>query len=267
MPIPDPRPVRAFLEARHLEFAGRIGAWAAKTLGPRPEPADDAAARREARSLLTGLGDGGWLAPIRDRDWRACCLAREALAAASPLADAVFALQALGTVPILLAENDAMRDRWVEAAVRGRAMAAFAVTEPEAGSDIAALATVARRDGAGYRVSGKKTLISNAGIADFYTVFASTDAAARGKGITCFVVPADSPGLRFLRAQVLSAAHPLGELLFEDCAVPEAYRLGEEGRGLPLALRTLDRLRARYTRRSPMRGPGASSGSRWPSSS
>jgi acyl-CoA dehydrogenase len=123
-------------------------------------------------------------------------------------------------------------------------MAAFAMTEPEAGSDVAAMATTARRDGAEYVLRGAKTLISNAGIADFYTVFASTNPAAGAKGITCFVVPADAPGLRFVRPQILSAPHPLGEIGFEDCRVPAESRLGEEGRGFALGLRTLDRLRA-----------------------
>src|SRR5437867_7104252 len=103
------------------------------------------------------------------------------------------------------------------------------MTEPEAGSDAAAIATTARRDGGGYVLSGTKTLISNAGIADFYTVFASTDPAKRNKGISCFVVPADTPGLRFVKALVLSAPHPLGEIAFESCKVAAAARLGAEG--------------------------------------
>jgi acyl-CoA dehydrogenase len=106
------------------------------------------------------------------------------------------------------------------------------------------MATSARRDGSSYVLSGSKTFISNAGIADFYTVFASTDRAAGAKGISCFVVPADAPGLRFVRAQVLSAPHPLGEIAFEDCRVPAENRLGEEGKGFALGLKTLDRLRA-----------------------
>jgi acyl-CoA dehydrogenase len=244
MAIPDPRPVRAFLEDRHVAFAEAAGAFAARDVARLPAPADDASARREARELLGALGAGGWLEPIRAQDWRSCCLAREALAAASPLADAVFALQALGTLPLLLADNTALRERWVTGAVSGRAMAAFAMTEPGAGSDVAAIATTARRDGTGYVLNGGKTLISNAGIADFYTVFASTDPAAGGKGLSCFVVAADTPGLRFVGPQVLSAPHPLGEIAFEDCRVPAASRLGEEGRGLVLGLRTLDRLRA-----------------------
>ena len=244
MTIPDPRPVRAFLEDRHTAFAKEIGAFASRELAPRPAPVDDAAARRDARALLSSLGSGGWLEPIRRQDWRSCSLVREALAAASPLADAVFALQGLGTVPLLLSDNAPMRERWVAEAVAGRAMAAFAMTEREAGSDIAAIATAARRDGQSYVLNGAKTFISNAGIANFYVTFASTDPAAGGKGISCFVVPADSPGLRYVGPQVMSAPHPLGEIAFEDCRVPAANRLGEEGRGFALGLKTLDRLRA-----------------------
>jgi acyl-CoA dehydrogenase len=242
--IPDPVPVRAFLDERHLTLAQRVGAFAARDIAPIPNPANDDAARRLARTLLQQLGEGGWFETIGTQDWRGCCLVREALAAAAPLADAVFALQALGTVPLLLSSNAAQRERWVPAALAGRAMAAFAMTEPEAGSDAGAIATTARRDGSGYVLRGTKTFISNAGIADFYTVFASTDRAAGAKGISCFVVPANTPGLKFVRPQVLSAPHPLGEIAFEDCAVPAECRLEEEGRGFALGLKTLDRLRA-----------------------
>ena len=244
MTIPDSNPIRAFLEERHVSLGEKVGAFAAREITPRLEPPDDAAARKEARTLLVQVGAAGWLDPIKSQDWRSCCLVREALAAASPLADAVFALQGLGTLPILLSENAAMRERWVDAAIAGRAMAAFAMTEPEAGSDVAAMRTTAKRDGDFYRLNGTKTLISNAGIADFYTVFASTDPVARGKGISCFVVPAETPGLKFLRPLILSSPHPLGEIAFEDCRVPAANRLGEEGRGYALGLRTLDRMRS-----------------------
>ena len=246
---PDIGPIRAFLDDRHVTFAEAAGGFA-QEIARRPAPADDTACRREARALLTDLGGGGWLTPIQDQDWRGCCLAREALAAASPLADAVFALQALGTLPLLLADESPMRERWAADAIGGRAMAAFAMTEPGAGSDVAAIATTARREGApgeagsDYVLNGFKTFISNAGIADFYVVFASTDPTAGGKGISCFVVPAHAPGLRFVGAQVLSAPHPLGEIAFEDCRVPASDRLGEEGRGFALGLKTLDRLRA-----------------------
>jgi acyl-CoA dehydrogenase len=242
--IPDTETTRPLLEDSHLDFARAVGTFASRVLALRPAPADDDAARREARTLLGLLGAGGWLQPIGREDWRSCCLAREALAAASPLADAVFALQALGTLPILASGNGGMRERWADAALAGRAMGAFAMTEKNAGSDVGALETTARRDGGEYVLDGAKRFISNAGIADFYTVFASTDRAAGSRGISCFVVPADAPGLRFVAPQVLSAPHPLGEIAFERCRVPAANRLGEEGRGFALGLRTLDRLRS-----------------------
>ncbi len=244
MKIPDAGPVRAFLEEPHVKLAEEVGAFAAREITPRAEPQNDGAARSEARSLLSQLGSGGFLEPIRRQDWRSCCLVREALGAASPLADAVFALQGLGTLPMLLGGNAPMRGRWVDGAMAGRAMAAFAMTEPGAGSDVASIATTARRDDSFYVLNGAKTLISNAGIADFYIVFASTDPQAGAKGISCFVVPADSPGLRFVGPQILSATHPLGEIAFEDCRVPEANRLAEEGRGFALGMKTLDRMRA-----------------------
>jgi acyl-CoA dehydrogenase len=244
MTTPDTRPIAPFLDASHIAFAGAVGAWSERELRARPEPTNDDAARREARAVLVSMGQAGWLEPIRAGNWRACCIAREALAAASPLADAVFALQALGTVPILLAGDDALKSRFAEPAVAGRAMSGFAMTETNAGSDVASLATRARRDGDHYVLDGAKVFISNAGIADFYVVFASTDPAAGGKGITAFVVSADTPGLRFVRPMVLSSPHPLGEIAFESCRVPAPQRLGAEGKGLALGLKTLDRLRS-----------------------
>jgi acyl-CoA dehydrogenase len=243
----DTGPVRAFLDDRHVTLAERVSEFAARSLAPLAEPKDDAAARRQARELLGQLGAAGWFQPIRDQDWRACCIVREALAAASPLADAVFALQALGVVPMLLSENDAMRKRWLEPAIQGRAMASFAMTEPDAGSDVASLGATAEPDGDGYVLSGTKTFISNAGIADFYTVFATTDRAKKDKGIGCFVVPADTPGVRLVRTLVLSAPHPLGEIAFQKARIPSECRLdaGEGvGGGFKLGLATLDRVRA-----------------------
>jgi acyl-CoA dehydrogenase len=241
--MPDLRLIRTFLGPRHAAFAERFAGFAAGEIAVRPAPADDAAARREARALVPLFGAGDWLRPILELDLRACCLVRESLGEVSPLADAVFALQALGTTPLLLAGSPAQRERWLGPIARGEVMTAFAMTEPEAGSDVAAIATSARRDGAGWVVEGAKTLISNAGIADLYTVFASTDRGRGAKGISCFLVPADTPGLRFERAQVLSAPHPLGEIAFEGCRLPAEALLGEEGRGYGLGLATLDRLR------------------------
>ena len=242
----DTAPVRAFLDDKHVTLAERVSEFATRVLAPLAEARDDAAARQQALDLLGKLGAAGWLQPIRDQDWRACCIVREALAAASPLADAVFALQALGVVPMLLSANDAMRQRWLDPAIQGRAMASFAMTEPDAGSDVASLGATAEPDGDGYVLSGTKTFISNAGIADFYTVFATTDRAKKDKGIGCFVVPADTAGVRMVRPLVLSAPHPLGEIAFQKARVPSECRLDAagEGAGFKLGLATLDRVRA-----------------------
>jgi len=241
--MPDTRLIRAFLEPQHGSLAARVGDFAMGEIATRPEPVDDDAARTEARDLLGLLGAGGWLQPIFDLDLRGCCLTREALGEASPLADAVFALQGLGTTPILLGGTPAQKERWLGPIARGAVMTAFAMTEPEAGSDVTGIATTGRREGSGYALNGVKTLISNAGIADLYAVFASTDRSKGAKGISCFLVPADAPGLRFVEPQVLSAPHPLGEIAFEDCRVPADAMLGGEGRGYALGLATLDRLR------------------------
>jgi acyl-CoA dehydrogenase len=241
--MPDTKLIRTFLEPEHVSLAERAAALARDEIAPRPEPADDAAGRLEARSLLELLAAGGWLQPIFDLDLRGCCLMREALGHASPLADAVFALQGLGTTPILLGGSQAQKDRWLGPIARGKAMTAFAMTELEAGSDVAGITTTARPDGSGYVLDGAKTLISNAGIADLYVVFASTERAKGSKGISCFLVPADAAGLRFSGAQVLSAPHPLGEIAFENCRVSADALLGAEGRGYGLGLAALDRLR------------------------
>jgi len=239
----DTRLIRTFLEPRHTSLAERAGSFAMREIAALPQPADDDAARSEARTLLGLLGAGGWLQPILDLDLRGCCLMREALGEASPLADAVFALQGLGTTPILLSGSPAQKERWLGPIAQGAVMTAFAMTEPEAGSDVAAVATMARRDGSGYVLDGSKTLISNAGIADLYIVFASTDRAKGAKGISCFLVPGDAAGLRFMGPQVLSAPHPLGEIAFENCRVPADALLGAEGRGYGVGLAALDRLR------------------------
>ncbi|HEY8021537.1 MAG TPA: acyl-CoA dehydrogenase family protein, partial [Thermoanaerobaculia bacterium] len=252
---PDLAPIRAFLDDRHHAIAEEAGRFAAERIAPLPEPPDDAAARVQAREILGLLGASGllrhaipavpasWGGHRDEPDLRACCLVREALAAASPIADVVFAIQALGSMPITLAGSDALRERWLPEIAAGRAMAAFAMTEPEAGSDVSSLATTARRDGNAYVLDGRKSFISNAGIADLHAVFAATDPAAGNRGITCFLIPAGAPGLRFGGAQVLSAPHPLGELVFEGCRVPEENRLGGEGEGFKVGMRTLDRLR------------------------
>ena len=241
--VPDLRPIRAFLEEAHQRLVTEI-TKVAREIGQLPEPRDDAAARVDARAFLGRLGAAGVFEAIRRQDWRGCCLAREVLAFHSPLADAVFALQGLGTLPILRVGSAEQKAKWADAAIAGKAMAAFAMTEAQAGSDIASMGTTAHRKGDEYVLNGKKTFISNAGIADFYTVFASTDPAAKGKGLSCFIVPAGSPGFHYLAPQILSAPHPLGEIEFRNCHVPAANRIGEEGRGMSIGLQTLDRLRS-----------------------
>lgn len=241
--MPDTHAIRAFLDESHLEVARGVAETCARAIAPIPAPDDDDSARALARELLELMGREGIYAPIATQDLRACALTREALAAASPLADAVWALQALGTTPLLLAGTADVRERWAPAALAGEAMGAFAMTEPDAGSDVAAIATTARRDGDAYVLDGTKTFISNAGIADFYIVFASTDPDAGHRGLSCFVVPAATPGLRYVRPLVLSEPHPLGEIAFERCRIPAAWRLGKEGDGFKLGMATLDRLR------------------------
>jgi acyl-CoA dehydrogenase len=240
--MPDGPLIRTFLESHHTVMAERAAGFVSEEIVGRPECTDDLSARTEARGLVGLLARGGWLQPIFALDLRGCCLLREMLAEASPLADAVFALQALGTTPILLGGSDSQRDRWLKPIADGKVMTAFAMTEPGAGSDVAGIATAARRDGQEYVLDGAKTLISNAGIADLYIVFASTDRARGAKGISAFLVPADVKGLRF-SPQVLSAPHPLGELTFEGCRVPADAMLGAAGKGYSLGLATLDRLR------------------------
>jgi acyl-CoA dehydrogenase len=245
-------PVRPFLAERHLALAERARAFVRRQVMPRVAPRDDAAARLEARMLAGMLGAAGAFRSAipaehggdpESPDVRAACVWREALAAASPLADAVFALQALGSAPIDLGGAPAMRAKWLPEIAAGRAIAAFAMTEPAAGSDVAAITTRATRDGAFYVLDGGKHLISNAGIADLYAVFAVTDRQAGTRGISCFLVPARTVGLRFVRAQVMSEPHPLGEIAFDGCRIPASHRLGEEGEGFKLGMRSLDRLR------------------------
>ena len=240
----DVAAVGAFLDAAHSELAAAVRAFADQEIRPLPDPLSDDDARVQARELLAALGRSGWFGPIGERDLRALCLVRETLAAASPLADSVAALQALSITPILLTANEPMQQAWAEPALAGAAMGAFAMTEAEAGSDVGSIQTTAVREGDEYRLDGAKTLISNAGIADFYIVFASTDPEAGTRGISAFVVGAATAGLRFLRPQVMSAPHPLGDIELDGCRVPAVNRLGGEGEGFKLGMMTLDRVRA-----------------------
>ncbi len=233
----------AFLDPAHQDWADRVRSWVEASLPAEPGADDDAAARLRARTLLRQMGGAGLFAPIALQDLRALCLAREAVAAASPLADAVMALQALAATPLLIAGTAAQQDAWVDRLISGHAMGAFAMTEPEAGSDVAGMRSSARREGDGWILDGRKHLISNAGLADLYVVFAVTTPGAGSRGISAFLVPADTPGLRFDGAQVMSAPHPLGRITLESCRLPAEALLGDVNAGFRIGMMTLDRIR------------------------
>ena len=235
--------VAAFLDPAHEGLRTRVSSWSREALRSQPEPASDDEARREAARIVRQLGAEGWLSPIRAQDLRALCLVREAIAAESPLADAMVAIQGLGAMPLLLAGSSSQQERWVRPLIDGRAVAAFAMTEPAAGSDVAAMESTASRDDDHWVIEGEKHLISNAGIADVYLVFAKTNRDRGSRGITLFLVPAETPGLSFAGAQVMSAAHPLGRLRLTGCRVPVDAVIGGVDSGFKVGMTTLDRLR------------------------
>ncbi len=246
--MPSTDGLTGFLEEHHLRLAVEVEAWCRKEIDPLPPAEDDESARAQARDILGSLGAAGWLEYAVPRsgelDLRACCLIREALAAASPLADAVFALQCLGTQPIRQAGASEAHADWIEGAATGAAMAAFAMTEAAAGSDVGGMEARARRDGSVWVLDGRKRFISNAGLADVYVVFAVTDDSGERPDLSCFVVPATTEGLSFEAAQEMSEPHPLGEVSFDGCRLEESALLGTEGEGFRLGFATLDRLRA-----------------------
>jgi acyl-CoA dehydrogenase len=226
------------LRARLQEVAPRLEA-----LAPRGEAGEVDEAGREAIRVCAEAGLCRLLVPREfggdGTDLRSLCIARESLAAASGLADAVFAVQGLGSYPLALSGNRALAERYLPAVAEGRAIAAFAMTEPEAGSDASALSARATRGGDGYVIDGTKVFISNATIASFFVVFARTAEGTR-RAISAFVVDAATPGVTIARRQEMSAPHPIAELRFEGCRVPAENRLGDEGDGMRLALGTLD---------------------------
>jgi acyl-CoA dehydrogenase len=229
-----------FFEPRHAALARKAEAWAAANLSDAHDEDADAVCRR----LVKELGSAGFLshcAPGDSRfDVRSLALLREVLAFHAGLADFALTMQGLGSGPVALAGTDAQKRRYVARAARGEAIAAFALSEPEAGSDVAALAMRARRDGEHYVLDGTKTWISNGGIADFYIVFARTGNEPGTKGISAFVVDSDSPGLAIAERIEIVAPHPMATLRFSGCRVPAANLLGDEGEGFKLAMRTLD---------------------------
>jgi acyl-CoA dehydrogenase len=234
-----------FLLPRHREWASRASAIAPSL----PAEGDDVLALgRDAVKKMAGAGLLGLVVPSRHSgaleqvEALGLCAVREELAAHSGLADSIFAVQGLGTQPIVLGGSDAQREEFLPLAARGERVFAFALTEPEAGSDAAALSTTARREGDHYVLDGSKRFISNAGLADHYTVFARTGEGTRG--ISAFLVDANAPGLTVGPQMPVIAPHPIAELHFHHCVVPASRKLGEEGQGLKLALGTLDLFRS-----------------------
>ena len=243
-----------FFEPRHATLATELDAWAARTA-----PGIDHSQTDEAcRAWVRALGQAGFLRyavpaahggalPVLES--RSLCLLRETLARHDGLADFAFAMQGLGSGPITLAGSPELQARWLPRVARGEAIAAFALSEPQAGSDVAAMSTRARREVAAdgtprWVLDGSKTWISNGGIADFYVTFARTSEEPGARGISAFVVDADTPGLSIAERIDVIAPHPLATLRFDGCAVPQSALLGEVGGGFKLAMANLDIFRA-----------------------
>jgi acyl-CoA dehydrogenase len=227
-----------FFEDRHRKLQRELDAWAAENVAHVHGPDVDAA----CRTLVRTLGQGGWLQhAVGDRiDTRAICLLRETLGRHNGLADFAFAMQGLGSGAISLQGTPAQKERWLPRVARGEAIAAFALSEPDAGSDVAGMQCAARVEGDHAILDGEKTWISNGGIADFYVVFCRTGEAPGARGISAFIVEAGTPGFEIAERIEVIAPHPLARLRFTNCRVPLSNRVGAAGEGFKVAMRTLD---------------------------
>jgi len=235
-----------FFEPRHAALARELDAWAGAHLSMAHGHDVDAA----CRALVAELGEAGWLRhAVGGRDYggaqdaidtRSICLVRETLARHAGLADFAFAMQGLGSGAIALFGSEEQKARYLPRVAAGSAIAAFALSEPDAGSDVAAMACAARVDGDDYVLDGEKTWISNGGIADFYVVFARTGEADGARGISAFIVDADTPGFTVAERIEVIAPHPLARLRFDGCRISAAQRIGAGGQGFKVAMATLD---------------------------
>ncbi|MBK6323835.1 acyl-CoA dehydrogenase family protein [Candidatus Aalborgicola defluviihabitans] len=235
-----------FFEARHAALARALDAWAVEHIAHEHSADVDA----ECRALVRQLGQGGWLrhavggcahGGAQDAiDTRSICLIRETLARHSGLADFAFAMQGLGSGAISLAGTEAQKKAYLPRVAAGDAIAAFALSEPDAGSDVAAMQCSARIEGNYAVLNGSKTWISNGGIADFYVVFARSGEAEGARGISAFIVDATTPGFSVSERINVIAPHPLGTLQFDNCRIPLTQRIGAAGEGFKVAMRTLD---------------------------
>lgn len=242
--------MQPFLDETQMALRAQVRAWVEKNLFSAG--GDEADVEAEARRLVRELGREGFTAYTVPKSYggvkervqaRDLCVLREELSRGSALADTMLGMQGLGSYPITLAGSEEQKKRYLPAVARGEAIAAFAVTEPEAGSDVSSLQTRATKRGQEYCLSGIKRFISNAGIADHYVVFASTAPEQRSKGISAFVVESATPGLVVKEKTAVISPHPIGVIAFEECLIPESALLGREGDGLKIAFGTLDLLR------------------------
>ena len=235
-----------FFTVEHRNLVQSVEQFVDQEIEPRAADEEDVEGRaKDFVQLLAQAGILNYAVRESKLDVRSVCLIREALAYSSSLADLAFVMQGLGTYAIARAAPDHVRDFWLSRAANGKAIAAFALTEPNAGSDVSAIQTTARRDGETYVIDGRKRFISNAGIADFYTVFAKTGAREDGRPVlSAFVVSSKMQGFRVVERTSMIAPHPIGEIAFDACRVPAEDMVGNEGDGFKLAMETLDTFRA-----------------------
>ena len=241
-----------FFEQEHRDLEHSLDEWASVHLHHQVDESRDAI-DAACIALVRQLGSAGWLAHCvpstfggkhSQLESRSLCIIRETLARHSGLADFAFAMQGLGSGPISLGGSPSLQQHYLPRVARGQAIAAFALSEPQAGSDVAAMSTTAKQTAQGWLLNGSKTWISNGGIADFYCVFARTSDEPGARGISAFVVNATSPGLNIADRIDVVAPHPLATLQFTDCLIPHANLLGVEGQGFKLAMQTLDIFRS-----------------------
>ncbi|MCM0035998.1 MAG: acyl-CoA/acyl-ACP dehydrogenase [Burkholderiaceae bacterium] len=238
-----------FFDDSHRALYADIKAWSAAALTNRVHTGN---VDEHCVKLTRQLGDAGWLrycvpaeygGALKELDSRNLCLMRQALGYYDGLADFAFVMQGLGSGPISLFGSEALKQKYLPHVACGKMLAAFALSEPDAGSDVAAMTTRATRTNQGYRLNGVKTWISNADIADFYTVFAQVE-NDEADGVTAFVVDANTPGLRVTERFDVCAPHPIGTLTFTDCDIPVSQRIGDAGKGFKVAMHNLDVFRA-----------------------
>ncbi|OKH86406.1 acyl-CoA dehydrogenase family protein [Thalassospira sp. TSL5-1] len=237
-----------FFSDHHRKLARDLDVWAGRELaGLDHENTDET-----CRNLVSRLAAGGWLDhatidpndPASSLDVRSLCIIRETLARHDGLADFAFAMQGLGSGAISLFGTLAQKDEWLPLVRAGRVLSAFALTEPQSGSDVANITLSATRDGDDYILDGEKTWISNGGIAGLYVVFARTGEGPGAKGLSAFIVPGDAPGLEIAERLETIAPHPLARLRFAGCRIPAANRIGEGGQGFKIAMSVLDVFRS-----------------------